>query len=83
MSASRRSLVGRDLLSVADLTADEVRRVFRPAAALKAEFRATRRHATPPLAGRTLAMLFQKPSLRTRVTLRGRAWPSSAATRST
>ena len=38
------------------------------AAELKTEFLATRRHADPPLARRTLAMLFQKPSLRTRVT---------------
>jgi ornithine carbamoyltransferase len=53
---------------VADLSADEVRRVYATAAALKAEFRTTRRHAVLPLPGRTLAMLFQKPSLRTRVT---------------
>jgi ornithine carbamoyltransferase len=62
------SLRGRDLLSAADLSASEIRRIFGTAEALKAEFRATRRHATPPLTGRTLAMLFQKPSLRTRVT---------------
>jgi ornithine carbamoyltransferase len=62
------SLRGRDLLSVADLSVDEVGQVFARADALKAEFRATRRHAAPPLVGRTLAMLFQKPSLRTRVT---------------
>ena len=62
------SLRGRDLISVADLSADEVGRVFATAETLKAEFRATRRHAAPPLVGRTLAMLFQKPSLRTRVT---------------
>src|SRR5688500_3337480 len=61
------SMVGRDLLSVADLSADEVRRVFATATRLKTEFRATKRHAQPPLPGRTLAMLFQKPSLRTRV----------------
>ena len=61
-------LRGRDLLSVADLSATEVIRLFQTAASLKAEFRTTRRHAVPPLAGRTLAMLFQKPSLRTRVT---------------
>lgn len=61
-------LRGRDLLSVADLTASEVVRVYETAAELKAEFRATRRHAVPRLPGRTLAMLFQKPSLRTRVT---------------
>lgn len=62
------SLRGRDLLSVADLSAAEVGRVFGTAAALKAEFSEDRRHAGLPLAGRTLAMLFQKPSLRTRVT---------------
>ena len=61
-------LRGRDLLSVADLSATEVIRLFQTAASLKAEFRTTRRHAVPPLVGRTLAMLFQKPSLRTRVT---------------
>ena len=64
----RTSLHGRDLLSVADLTPDEVVRVFDRADALKTEYRSFRRHAAPPLAGRTLAMLFQRPSLRTRVT---------------
>ncbi|MFL5644573.1 MAG: ornithine carbamoyltransferase [Chloroflexota bacterium] len=68
MTAAAGSLAGRDLLSVADLSADEVGRVFATAEALKAEFRKSRRHAVPPLVGRTLAMLFQKPSLRTRVT---------------
>jgi ornithine carbamoyltransferase len=68
MSVPTTSLVGRDLLSVADLTAAEVLRVYDTAAELKSEFRATRRHAVPRLPGRTLAMLFQKPSLRTRVT---------------
>jgi ornithine carbamoyltransferase len=68
MTGSAGSLVGRDLLSVADLSAGEFGTVFDTAASLKAEFRASRRHAAPPLVGRTLAMLFQKPSLRTRVT---------------
>jgi ornithine carbamoyltransferase len=62
------SLRGRDLLSVADLSVDEVERIFGRAADLKREYLADRRHADPPLVGRTLAMLFQKPSLRTRVT---------------
>lgn len=62
------SLRGRDLISAADLSAAEVGRLFERAAALKAEFRVERRHAEPPLRGRTLAMLFQRPSLRTRVT---------------
>ena len=62
------SLRGRDFISAADLTADEVARLFARAAELKAEFAADRRHAQPPLERRTLAMLFQRPSLRTRVT---------------
>ena len=62
------SLRGRDLISAADLSGPEVEALFARAAGLKAEFRAERRHADPPLRGRTLAMLFQRPSLRTRVT---------------
>ena len=62
------SLRGRDFVSAADLAADEARGLFRLAAELKAEYVAERRHANPPLERRTLAMLFQKPSLRTRVT---------------
>lgn len=68
VTTSLNPLRGRDFLSVADFSAGEVERVFATAIALKAEFRATRRHVAPPLVGRTLAMLFQKPSLRTRVT---------------
>jgi ornithine carbamoyltransferase len=67
-TTSAASLLGRDLLSVADLTAPEIEDIFQRASELKAEFRASRRHARTPLAGRTLAMLFQRPSLRTRVT---------------
>ena len=66
--ASSETLRGRDLLSVADLSAEEVQRLFDRAAELKTEFRTDRRHAARVLEGRTLAMLFQKPSLRTRVT---------------
>ncbi len=62
------SLAGRDLLSAADLSRPEVEVVFARAVELKAELRATGRHAALPLAGRTVAMLFEKPSLRTRVT---------------
>jgi ornithine carbamoyltransferase len=62
------SLEGRDLLSVADLSVAEVLRLFDTAAALKAEYRETRRHEREPLRGRTIALLFQRPSLRTRVT---------------
>jgi len=62
------SLRGRDLVSAADLSAAEIGGLFGLAATLKAEYVAERRHAEPPLERRTLAMLFQKPSLRTRVT---------------
>ncbi len=62
------SLHGRDLISAADLAPSEVRRVFETAASLKTEFAADRRHARPALVRRTLAMLFEHPSLRTRVT---------------
>ena len=62
------SLQGRDLVSAADLAPAEIRRVFATAAGLKAEFVTHRRHERPPLVRRTLAMLFERPSLRTRVT---------------
>jgi ornithine carbamoyltransferase len=62
------SLRGRDFLSAADLNAGEVERIHARAAVLKHEYATSRRHADPPLTGRTLAMLFQRPSLRTRVT---------------
>ena len=65
---STSSLRGRDLVSAADLSADEIRVLFARAVALKSEYALERRHASPPLERRTLAMLFQKPSLRTRAT---------------
>ncbi|MBF8289105.1 MAG: Ornithine carbamoyltransferase [Chloroflexi bacterium] len=67
-SGQPRSLRGRDFVGAADLSPDEVRQVFLTAATLKAEFTAGRRHAHPPLLRRSLAMLFERPSLRTRVT---------------
>ncbi len=56
---------GRSYLSVRDFGADETREVLQLAARLKAE--RARGAGHPLLAGRTLAMIFQKPSLRTRV----------------
>jgi ornithine carbamoyltransferase len=58
--------VKRDLLRVRDLSADETVAVLDLAARLKRELKAGMPHAL--LAGRTLAMIFEKPSLRTRVT---------------
>lgn len=62
------SLKQRDLLSSADLTLAEYERVFATATELKREFRETRRHAAQPLGGRNVALIFEKQSLRTRVT---------------
>jgi len=52
----------RHLLSIADLSANEVRQVLRRALQMKAQ------GSGPSLAGRHVALLFEKPSLRTRVT---------------
>jgi ornithine carbamoyltransferase len=54
-------------LSVPDLTPAEVETCLELAASLKAARHAGRPHATP-LAGRHIALLFEKPSLRTRCT---------------
>jgi ornithine carbamoyltransferase len=56
----------KHLLSIADLSAGDVEGLFRLAAQWKARTRA-REHRTP-LAGRAMALVFEKPSLRTRVT---------------
>ena len=52
---------GRDLISIADLSPSELDRVLNTAIALKEGGR------EPILAGKTLALVFEKPSLRTRV----------------
>ncbi len=52
---------GRDLLSIGDLSPDELDYLIKTALSMK-------RDGSPPLlAGKTIAMLFEKPSLRTRV----------------
>ena len=56
----------RDLISISDLTQDEVETLFALAQRLKADRQKGWPH--PILAGKTLAMIFEKPSLRTRVT---------------
>ncbi len=58
-------LRGRHLLSMKDLSTAEIRAILDLALDLKAH--RDRWHRAAPLAGRTLGMLFQKPSLRTRV----------------
>jgi ornithine carbamoyltransferase len=54
-------LRGRDLISIADLSAQDIQRVVDTALAMK------NGDSSPVLKGRTLALLFEKPSLRTRV----------------
>ena len=56
------SLAGRDLLSIADLTTDEILAILDLADAAKSG-----RDLGSPLAGRSLALIFQRPSNRTRV----------------
>lgn len=55
----------KHLLTIADLTPQEVRRVLDLAVQLKEEWKAGGNR--PILANKTLGMIFQKPSLRTRV----------------
>ena len=56
----------KDFLSCADLTRESALDLFRVAGELKQRWKSGRRGA--PLAGRTFALIFEKPSLRTRVT---------------
>ena len=56
----------RDLVSISDLEPDQLSAIFSLAQRLKRERRAGQAH--PLLSGKTLAMIFEKPSLRTRVT---------------
>jgi ornithine carbamoyltransferase len=62
MIAPVKGLRGRDLLDLADLSRDDLRRILDLAQAIKAGNWRER-----PLAGAHIAMLFQKPSHRTRV----------------
>ena len=56
----------RNFISIADLTRGELEEILSCAQRLKADRKAGWPH--PILAGKTLAMIFEKPSLRTRVT---------------
>jgi len=59
------AMTKKDLVSLADLSSDEVWALLDLAVSLKAEW--VRGGNRPRLVGKTLAMVFQKPSLRTRV----------------
>jgi len=58
--------VNKNFLSIADLSRERILKLFALAADLKQRWKAGRRAA--PLAGRSLALIFEKQSLRTRVT---------------
>src|SRR5215212_6486088 len=59
------SMKGRSLTATADLNAEEMARIWDLAADLKRRVKVHEPH--PLLAGRSLAMIFEKPSARTRV----------------
>lgn len=56
----------RDLITIWDLSTEEIHHLLGLAGRLKADMKAGRPHRW--LAGKTMAMIFEKPSLRTRVT---------------
>ncbi len=66
------SLRGRDFISIDDFSADELRHVLEHAAELKRRAKAGERPSL--LAGKVLALIFEKPSLRTRVTFEVGMW---------
>jgi ornithine carbamoyltransferase len=57
----------RHFLDLTDLPADELRRILERGRAIKAAWKKDRATAAKPLEGKTLAMIFDKPSTRTRV----------------
>ena len=60
------NLKGKSLVSLHDLTVEEIDQIFDVARTLKLE-RLTGKLINPILAGKTLAMIFEKPSTRTRL----------------
>jgi len=59
------NMKGRNLATLHDLALEEMQEIFKASADLKRKHKAG--EATPVLKGKTLAMIFQKPSTRTRV----------------
>lgn len=65
MKTLKTSLSKKDVLSIADLTTNEINLILGLAVKLKKKHRSGK--ARPLLRGKTLGMIFQKPSTRTRV----------------
>ena len=59
------SLRGRDFLSIGDLTPAELTQILSTAHAQKRSW--AREERSTPLEGKSIALIFQKPSMRTRV----------------
>lgn len=64
-AASRHDTMKKDLVSIADLSPDDVQHIIDTSVRLKAEHAAG--NDAPLLRGKALGMIFEKPSLRTRV----------------
>ncbi len=67
-----RSFSGKSFLSIHDFTPEQIKRVLDLAAVLKAERKAGVPH--PILKGKTLGMIFLKPSTRTRISFEVAIW---------
>ncbi len=66
------NLKGRSVASLLDLTREEIEEILKTAELLKSQLRAGIDH--PLLKGKTLAMIFEKPSTRTRVSFEVGMW---------
>ena len=68
MSSALAQKRGRDFLDISETAASDLRRMLSESAAMKAARGANGRFAPEkPLSGKVLAMIFDKPSTRTRV----------------
>jgi len=61
-----KALKGRDFISIADFTTEELEYILKTSALMKSRFYSGER-VIPVLQGRTLLLIFQKPSTRTRI----------------
>ena len=66
------SMKGKSLASLYDLTREEIEQIFKKSELLKLQLLSGQEH--PLLKGKTLAMIFEKPSTRTRVSFEVGMW---------